>query len=149
MGATVAWIGGLFFQSTLLYPALLQDLDPAITAGLIRRLNKRFSSIAWLSLGLLIATGLTQMAAHPNYRGFLQIGDRWSLALLAKHISIGLMLALAGYQTWFLQPRLERAALRRATDEQGQLASSLRRLHLGNFALGLLVLGFTALARTA
>lgn len=150
MAATVAWIGGLFFQSALLYPALLGQLDSKTVARLMRRVNARFSPIAWLSLGLLVATGLTQMSAHPDYKGFLQLENTWSLALLAKHVTIGLMVALAAYQTWFLGPRLERAALLGASSEDGPASARLlQRLLSANFALGIIVLGLTAIARTS
>lgn len=149
MGATVAWIGGLFFQSTLLFPAMLRELEADAVARLAQRMQRRFSPLAWLCLALLIATGLTQMAAHPAYQGILRLGNTWSLAILAKHLAVGLMLLLAAYQTWFLQPQLEHAALRSAGEEQASLTLATQRLLLANFILGLLVLGITAIARTA
>jgi uncharacterized membrane protein len=150
MGATVAWIGGLFFQSALLYPTLVGQLDVETSARLMRRIHARFSPIAWFSLALLIATGLTQMTAHPNYQGFLEVSNVWSVALLAKHITIGLMVTLAAYQTWVLGPRMERAALQRAAVEDQAVSSrQLSRLLSANFALAVVVLGLTAIARTA
>src|SRR3972149_4071536 len=112
MAATVAWIGGLFFQSVFRGPALRRTLDPPGALRLLELLRRRFDPLAWLSLAVLIATGLTQMNASPSYEGFLALQNPGAGAILAKHGLIALMVALAGYQTLFLYPWLSRLALR-------------------------------------
>lgn len=151
MAATVVWVGGLFFQAVILAPALNRSGDPQVTASLLSYVRRRFVPLAWLSLAVLIATGLTQMSGNPNYEGFIQIHNRWSAAILAKHLVIALMVAAAGYQTWFLAPRMERAAWRRTEGEaDGDAgAHAYRRLTAANLALALVVLALTAIARTA
>jgi uncharacterized membrane protein len=151
MAATVSWIGGLFFQAVVLTPAIQRALDPPATARLLELLRRRFDPLAWLSLAVLVATGLTQMSANPNYEGFLAVGNRWAAAILTKHILIAGMIGLAGFQTWFLYPRLGRLALRRnAAPEDAssaeRLQASLGRL---NLLLSVAVLLLTAVARTA
>jgi uncharacterized membrane protein len=142
MAATIIWIGGLFFQSVILAPALSRIDDPA---ALLERLQNRFQPLAWLSLAVLVGTGLVQMSANANYEGVLAISNAWSRALLAKHLTIGLMFLIAAYQTWVLQPRLARLAM---LNQSGQLQQRYSRLAQINLALGILVLGLTALART-
>jgi uncharacterized membrane protein len=151
MAATVVWIGGLFFQGAILAPSLNRSLDPDAIANLLGHLRRRFVPLAWMSLAVLIATGLTQMSGNPNYDGFVQITNRWSAAILAKHLVIGLMVLAAGYQTWVLGPRLERAAWQHAkTAEAAELAArNYRRLTTANLALAFIVLALTAVARTA
>ncbi len=151
MAATVIWIGGLFFQSVFLAPALRRALDTPSALRVLELLRRRFDPLAWLSLAVLIATGLTQMAASPNYDGFLSVGNRWAVAILVKHSVIALMVALAGYQTLFLYPWLSRLALR-PQGETGDLALAERRqARLSRWAifLSLAVLGLTAFARTS
>jgi putative copper export protein len=117
-------------------------------------MRRRFEPIAWLSLGALVVTGLIQMEASPQYQGFLAIGNRWAQAILLKHISIALMVAAAAYQTWFLQPKLERTLLLRAKrpdavwPREGTVQSQSRLTRV-NMALSLVVLALTAIARTA
>ena len=146
MAATVVWIGGLFFQSVLLQP-LLDDPSTIQPAGrLLHRLQTRFNPLAWLSLAVLTGTGLIQMSAHPNYTGLLQVDSPWAVAILAKHLVIAGMVGVAAVQTWVLQPRLIRYALEGADPSD---ATQLRRLTRISFALGLVVLLLTALARAA
>jgi uncharacterized membrane protein len=150
MAATVVWIGGLFFQAVVVSPALSATLPPEQAARLLRSLRRRFSPLAWFSLVLLIATGLTQMSGSPHYTGLLQIGNTWSAAILAKHLVIGLMVLAAAAQTWLLQPELERALLRpEPTGASQHSAQRYRQLTSVNLVLGLVVLALTAVARTA
>lgn len=150
MAATVVWIGGLFFQAAIVAPALTATLEPQAALKLLRSLRQRFSPLAWFSLALLTATGLTQMSGSPHYDGLLQIDNRWSAAILAKHAVIGLMVIAAAIQTWLLQPQLERALLRPETPEaSGASATRYQQLTSVNLVLGLVVLALTAIARTA
>ena len=148
MAATVVWIGGLTFQTIILAPTL--DGSP----DLLERLRRRFDPLAWLSLAVLVGTGLIQMSASPNYTGLLSIRNGWSAAILAKHLVIGLMLVLASIQTWWIQPRLARLVLiaARASPEPAEVAVLRRRqvrlLRLQT-VLSVVVLALTAAARSA
>lgn len=148
MAATVLWIGGLVFQSLILAPALDPDSD------LPERVRRRFEPLAWLCLAVLVGTGLMQMTANPNYTGLLAVDNRWSAAILVKHIFIGAMVVVAAYQTWGVQPALARIrwALSHSAGDQAALRSLQRRrrslLHLQT-AVSMLVLALTAVARSA
>jgi hypothetical protein len=54
------------------------------------------------------------MTTHPSYEGLLAITSRWAAAILAKHVVMGLMLALAALETWVLAPRWSRLAMLQA-----------------------------------
>ncbi len=154
MVATVVWIGGLFFHSVVLTPVLLQSVPDESLPRLLRTLRRRFDPLAWLSLAVLTATGLTQMAANPNYEGFLAVSNPWAAAILAKHLAILLMVLAASYQSWALQPRLDRLILlqakKRASHEEAlPELKRLARLTRLNLLLGMLVLALTAVARTS
>jgi uncharacterized membrane protein len=148
MAATVVWIGGLFFQAWVL-PPVLRKLPER--GQVLEALGRRFQPLAWLSLAILIGTGLTQMAANPNYTGVLSFENAWSRAILAKHLAVGLMVAVGVYQTWVVQPGLARIAILEAHTPQashGPLHRRQDRLARLNLALGIAVLACTAIART-
>ena len=155
MAATVAWIGGLFFQAVIIPISFSsQILDITRRAKLLESIRKRFEPVAWLSLFILIGTGLIQMTANTQYVGILSISNRWASALLAKHISIALMVIVAVTQTWVIQPRLNRLMLQLAQsrgnpDDMEPLIKRQKVLTRINFILALVVLGFTALARSS
>ncbi|MCJ7512750.1 MAG: CopD family protein [Anaerolineales bacterium] len=152
MLATIVLVGGLFVLSVLWLPAASRSLSAHDQANLLRAISRRFQPLAWLSIAVLVATGMTQMAASPNYLGLLAIDNLWSAAMLAKHTAFGAMLALAAYQTWVVTPTLERQALLRAADTglEGRAATaSQQRLLRINLWIGIVILGLTAIARTA
>jgi uncharacterized membrane protein len=154
MGATIVWIGGIFFQAAVLTPALSSASPSEDRARLLESVRRRFDPLAWLSLAVLIATGLTQMSASPNYMGFLAIDNLWSAAILSKHLVIGAMILVASYQTWVLYPQMSRMMLARAARAEvgpsaGRLGALQGRSTWLNLILAVVVLALTAVARTA
>jgi uncharacterized membrane protein len=153
MLATVVWVGGLAALAGLVLPAARQSLDAQTYADLLGRIQKRLDPLGWFSLLLLVGTGLVQMSASPNYTGFLEIGNRWAAAILAKHLVIAGMVGVSAYLTWGVMPGLKRAALRAAQGKTAPEAERLQRqedrlLRL-NLALAMIVLALTAVARAS
>jgi len=153
MLATVVWIGGLAALSIFVLPAARKALDASAYASLLESIQRRLDPLGWLCLLVLLATGLVQMSASPNYHGFLAITNQWAIAILAKHIVFGGMTLVSAYLTWGLMPALRRNALLQA---RGKPVVGAERLHSRellllrlNLILGILVLALTALARTS
>lgn len=154
MLATVSWFGALVVTGTLLLPPIRSLIPAGQFLEIFRRINRQVQSLGWVSLSLLIGTGLLQMSASPHYDGFLSIQNQWSISILLKHLAFAVILCLSGYQTWGLFPRLERAWLvQKSKGESSSEALSIvatdQTVILANLVLGILVLVFTALARTA
>lgn len=153
MVATAVWGGGLVLLAVFVYP-LIGTLMPAEGFHrLIAAVHKRVNLIGWLSIAALVATGLIQMGASPNYTGFLEFGSHWARAILLKHIAfVGILIACA-VQTWGIAPAMERAALLKSLGKEAQGFENVYRkqkiLVWVNLVLTVIVLAFTALARVA
>lgn len=148
LAATVVWLGGLVALGGLVLPMLRRQPDAAAAARLWLRLERRFDPWAWFGLALLLGTGMFQMSASPNYRGFLIIAGPWAWALLLKHGGYALLALWSLYRTWGVLPALERALWRQGLPDevfwhraQGWYAVAL--------VLALAVLVLTAVARAA
>jgi len=156
MLATIIWIGSLGALSLFVLPVMSKTLSTEDYALLLGKIQKKFNPLAWFSLCLLVATGLAQMSANPNYQGFLTIEDRWAAVILAKHILFGVMISLSAYMSWMLLPRLQRLALARSRQVEGSpsdtqieaLNKQERLLIRLNLILGIIILALTAVART-
>lgn len=153
MLATVTWIGGLAALALLVLPAARTALEAPLYARLLEAIQRRLDPLGWLSLAVLVGTGMFQMSANPNYQGFLAVSNRWSSAILMKHLVFLGMTIASAYMTWGLLPALRREALRAA---RGTAATGIGRLQRRqallltlNLILGLIVLLLTALARAA
>ena len=153
--ATVTWIGGLMALAVLVIPAARRTLQPIDYAALLGRVQSNLQRVGWLSLAVLVGTGLFQMSAHPAYEGFLAISNSWAVAILIKHLVIGLMVLAGGYLTWGVMPALQRIALQRAVGETVDAArdAKLRKREslvlTVNLVLSIVVLLLTAIARAA
>lgn len=152
MLATVTWVGGQAALSLLVLPASRKTLSAESHHKLLTDINKRMRTVGWLSLAVLIGTGLVQLSANENYQGFLAIDNSWAVAILVKHIAFGGILALSAYQTWGMAPTMERLSLlvsrEKASPEEieklKKREGQILNLHL---VLSVVVLFLTALAR--
>ena len=153
MLATVLWLGSLALLSLIVIPAMRKSLDAKSQIKLMAAIQKRLDPLAWFSVALLLATGMFQMSANPNYEGFLAISGQWASSILIKHIFFLGMIVVSGAQTWWLLPNMQRAMLRlQKSGDMAEIAALQKRetllLNL-NLILAILILGMTALARTA
>src|SRR5438094_7304192 len=113
MLATIVWVGGLALMALVVWPGARAAMGPGPELGaFIRDLQKRFNPLAWLSLSVLIVTGLTQMSANSNYDGFLRITNPWTVAILSKHLVVGAMILIGLHRQRSLQPGLDRVTTR-------------------------------------
>ena len=153
MLATVAWIGGIVSISILVLPAARKALKPTDLLAFIEAMQKRLEPLAWFSLTMLIATGMFQLSVNPHYNGFFDTSTQWSLAILVKHGLVAVMVVVSAVQTWEVLPAIRRTLMRRGKGaseaEIVQLQKREERLLRMNFILSLLILGATALARSA
>jgi uncharacterized membrane protein len=157
--ATVIWLGGLFLLTILVWPetrALIERSEhSAVLLDLLDRLRKRFYPLTNLSLVVLIVTGLFQMGENKHYDGLLQLTNDWTRAILLKHVAVLGMLVVGMVMQWGVMPALERAAILIRHGKESPDPASIERLRrrerqltLLNCLLGIVVLVFTAIARS-
>lgn len=149
--ATVIWVGGITLLALLVWPGARAHWGHSPEAGrFLRDLNRRFNPWAWLSLAVLTATGLFQMAADPNYRGFLAIDNAWTVAILLKHLAVLGMVGIGAALQWIVQPELARLALLEERGKPAPHIAAMRKretfLMRANLVCAALVLLCTAVA---
>jgi uncharacterized membrane protein len=152
MVAAATWIGSLIAITVLVLPAARRALVAADQLSLIEFVQRRLEPIGWFSVSVLIVTGLFQMSVNPNYNGFLSTSGRWSLAMLTKHVLVGMLIAVSAVHTWDVLPTLRRALLQKDRLPDDELARLQRRetaLLRASLILGLLVLLATGFARAS
>lgn len=155
MLATVTWLGGLATLAILVIPNARKMLKADDYARFLEKMQSRLQQVGWFSLAVLTGTGMFQMSAHPSYEGFLAIENSWSVAILAKHAVVALMVVVSAYNTWGLTPALRRLALMRAAGKglQGDAIKRLQKqedlLLILNGGLSVVVLLLTAVARAS
>jgi uncharacterized membrane protein len=153
MLATIVWIGGIATIILHILPAAKEKLAPLDYASLLESIKHRLDPLAWLSLTILLGTGMFQMSANPNYEGFLTISNTWSKVILVKHVLFLCVIAVSAYLTWVLIPAQRRLALLRAkgidTPEAERIEKRETWLQRVNLVFAIVILALTALARAS
>lgn len=85
--AAVVWLGGMLFLALVLVPVARGIGDPAVRSELIGRAGRRFRSVAWVALGLLLASGVASLLTRPSYLQILTFQVKLALVLLALILS--------------------------------------------------------------
>ena len=63
--AAVTWLGGMLFIALVLVPVSRRVRDPQLRTDLISQNGRRFRTVGWIALGLLIASGLVILFRRP------------------------------------------------------------------------------------
>lgn len=154
MLATVAWVGGQAALVLMVLPAARKTLTSEVYSTFLGQINRRLQFVGWISLIVLVGTGMFQMSASPSYQGFLSITNTWAVAILIKHLVIGLLVGLSAYSTWGMAPALQRLSLLRSRGkgsdvEFAALQKKEEWLIRVNLGITIVVLLLTAWARSA
>jgi len=134
------WIGGSLFLVLVLLPVLKTEAWAPHYRTLLRDIVVRFRSIAWVTLSLLVVTGVL-LVGHRIVGSFeVLIDSGWGRTVSLKAGVVTLILSLSAYHDWRTGP----AAMQALRDNPGAPASLRMRkvaMLIGrlNLLLGLLV----------
>ena len=112
--AALLWLGGMFFLAVVGAPVLRNLEPPRLRARLFRELGVRFRGVGWLSIGVLLVTGVGNL----HFRRLLSwdfLGDPafwgspYGVALSWKLGAVTVMLAVQAVHDFVLGPRASRA----------------------------------------
>jgi uncharacterized membrane protein len=98
--AVVTWVGGMLFIALVLVPVTRRLDDAALRTRLVQDTGRRFRTVGWIALGLLVATGLGSLVLRPELLGAPRFRAKLGLVVLA--------LALGAVHDFVLGPRAGR-----------------------------------------
>ena len=131
--ATASWLGALAGLALLL-PALRRGLAPEVATRVSAAVVVRFSTLAVVSVALLVVTGAYRTLAEVGRLGAL-FSSAYGRVLVVKLGIFVVLLAVGAVNRFVVHPRLERAAIGLSDDERGASAL-LRRSVAIELALG-------------
>ena len=76
--AAAAWVGSMIFFAAVAVPALRSEAMRDVAPKLIQLLGKRYRVLGWISLGLLVTTGVTNLVLRGIGWTTLSDGAFWS-----------------------------------------------------------------------
>jgi copper resistance protein D len=95
--AAITWIGGMLFIALVLVPVTRRLEDPTVRTRLVQETGRRFRTIGWIALTVLVVTGLLNLWSHPDLLSSARL--HWKLGL------VGLALILSAFHDFVLGPR--------------------------------------------
>jgi uncharacterized membrane protein len=113
------WLGGLLFQSHILFPLLARGAPGEPVAQAVRR----FRRVAWTALGLLVLTGLHNLTRLPPVAAMVESGVLKLLAL--KLFLVVVLLMLSAHRDFGVAARFIRAVAA-GRDEAAALQAIVR-----------------------
>jgi copper resistance protein D len=136
--ATVTWIGGMVYMNLILFPAQ-SAIAPSERGKLMGTLAKRFSIAAWISVIVLLITGLVKTPSEF----LINTSTHFGLWLTVKHIAILLMIIFGLIISIVLAPKMKSLAPKPGEQPSAQFIKTqgtLGKLSITNLVLGILVL---------
>ncbi len=104
--ATVTWFGALTTNAFILMPSIEESLEPAVAGKLMGAIMKRFRILVYISMGVLIVTGIFMTSSMK----FMQFTNLWSTISSIKHIFIIIVVVLVIYAFEGLGRKVSRLA---------------------------------------
>ena len=142
--ATVSWIGGIFIIAFIVSPSVEESLEPPVRLRFMSSYIKRFRVMAFVSMGVLVITGVAMMLFDPQHAGIYGPDTTWGLFLMLKHIFVLILIILAIYILRVLLPGIEKAGSKGPSPEMAKLQNRQKTISIISFMVALLVLLFTA-----
>jgi uncharacterized membrane protein len=138
--SALVWVGGMFFAYLVLRPSV-GPLEPPARLALWRRVFGRFFPWVWVSVVLLLATGVLMIVV--GFGGFEAVGLYISLMM-----SIGIVMMLLFLHLYFAPwRRFQRALDAGDAPAAGRNLDQIRRIVAINLVLGLVTVAVGASGR--
>ena len=139
--SAIVWIGAMWFIGLVLGPALRRLDDPGLLTELYHRVGVRLRPIGWISIALLILTGLYNMEYRGvNWARFWSpefLGSRVGILLVIKLSAVVAIIVLSALHDFAYGPKLKLLAPGEA--EWAKLRRKIAWIGRANAALALIV----------
>ena len=134
----------VYIFNLVLSPSAKESLEPPVRGRFIGSYMKRFRVLAYVCMGVLVVTGVIMMLFSPKYTGGFDLSSPWALFLLLKHIFVVVLIVIGVYILEIVFPKITQAGAKEPSPEMPKLQTLLGKLGMTSFAIGLLILLFTA-----
>ena len=97
------WVGGMLFLSLVAVPLLKKDPDPSSAQRGFINLARRFRTLVWIALSLLVITGSILLPNHVDL--FVSLGE-WPPAVLIKLTLVLLLIGVSLTHDKLIAPKV-------------------------------------------
>jgi len=142
--ATIAWIGGMFFNFLVVMPTVQKVLDPALAGKFMGTMFKRVRIVVYVSLLVLFVTGIPMKIASEYYVGIINFENTWEIVGFIKHVFVGLLALMAIYSFEVLAPAVGKLAVSRPSEKLTSLRKQQMKMGAVSFLFGIIIIFLSA-----
>ncbi len=139
--ATVTWFGAATTNAFILMPSIGESLEPPVAGKLMGAVMKRFRIVVYISMGVLIVTGIFMTSSLK----FLEFNSLWSIIHSVKHIFIIIVVIFVIYAFEGLGRKVSRLAQKGPSPELASLQKKQIIVSKVGFVLVIIILILTAI----
>ena len=143
--ATIAWIGGMFFNFLVVMPTVQKVLDPPTMGKFMGVLFKRVRVVVYVSLLILFVTGIPMKIASEYYMGIINFDNTWEIVGFVKHVFVALLALMAIYSFEILSPKVARMAANGPSPELMGLRKIQMKMGAVSFLFGITIIFLSAM----
>jgi len=143
--AMVVWIGGIIFIMIAIFPAAKESMEPPIMGRFMGSLMKRFRKMFYVSVVLLVATGIVMTIMNKEYAGMFEFGNLWALFVVIKHIFVLILIIVGIYMMEVIVPRIGRLGAKGPSPEMAEAQKLQIKVGVINLTLAMIIIVFTAI----
>lgn len=143
--ATIAWIGGMFFNVLILMPTVSKTLDPASAGKFMAVLFKRIRVMVYVSLLILFVTGIPMKIASEYYVAIINFDTSWETVSFIKHVFVALLALFAIINFEILSPKAAKLAVNGPSPALMSLKGKQMKLAGISFLFGMIVIFLSTL----
>lgn len=143
--ATIAWIGGMFFNVLVVLPTVRKVLDPATAGKFMASMMKRVRVVVYVSLLVLFVTGIPLKIASEYYVSIINFDNTWEIFGFIKHVFVAILALMAFYSFEILSPRIAKLAAKGPSPELPGLRKLQMKMAGVSFLFGIIVILLSAI----
>lgn len=143
--ATIAWIGGMFFNFLVVMPTVQKALDPATAGKFMGMMFKRVRVVVYTSLLILFVTGIPMKIANEYYVSIINFDNTWETVGFIKHVFVAILALMALYSFEILFPKVGKLAAKGPSPELNSLRKRQKMTGAFSFLLGIIIIFLSAM----
>lgn len=144
--ATVAWIGGIITNMFVVVPTARENLEPPVMSRFMGAFTRRLRLIIYISMGILVVTGVFMMIFNKYYLGLFGFGNIWTLFVVIKHILVVILIIMGIYILQFLFPKIGQLSTKGPSPQLAELQKRQMLMGMASIGIAALILLFTGIS---
>ena len=143
--ATIAWIGGMFFNFLVVMPTVQKVLDPPTLGKFLGAMFKRVRIVVYVSLLILFVTGIPMKIASEYYVSIINFDNTWETVGFIKHVFVALLAMLAIFNFEILTPKVAKLAANGPSPELAAIKKKQMKMGAVSFLFGITIIFLSAM----